>query len=217
MIFGRGGHGAHPHLTIDPVVIAAHLIVDLQSIIARELEPGDPAVITVGSLVAGTVGNVIPDTATLLGTVRTFRPGEDEAAWLEVNNRAFAGHPEQGDWTLATIEAREAEDWFHPAGFLLAFDADGLAGFCWTKVHLDTQPVLGEIYVIAVDPDFHGLGLGRAMTIAGLDHLARAGVGVGMLFVDADNAAALGLYRDLGFSIHRTDCAFVGDIAPVTS
>mgnify|MGYP006273053803 CR=1 FL=1 len=149
-------------------------------------------------------------------TTRSFVPGVDEAAWLYVNNRAFANHPEQGGWDEATLRAREQEDWFDPAGFRL-HERDGrLAAFCWTKVHRDQDPVLGEIYVIAVDPDFHGLGLGRAMTVAGLEHLAATGVSVGMLFVDADNTAAVTLYRGLGFEVYRTDRAYVGDIAAVT-
>jgi mycothiol synthase len=145
-------------------------------------------------------------------TARTFRVGHDEAAWVEVNNRAFAGHPEQGAWTVAVLEAREREDWFDPEGFVLAFDADGLAGFCWTKIHPAQPPhepdALGEIYVIGADPSRHGRGLGRALTTAGLDSLAARGITVGMLYVDADNEAAVGLYRALGFVTHRTDRAY---------
>jgi mycothiol synthase len=74
--------------------------------------------------------------------------------------------------------------------------------------------VLGEIYVIAVDPDFHGLGLGRALTVAGLTSLSDRGIGTGMLYVDDDNTPAVQLYRSLGFTDHHCDRAFVGDIAP---
>jgi mycothiol synthase len=151
-------------------------------------------------------------------TVRSFRPGEDEAAWVAVNNRAFAGHPEQGAWSVATIEAREREPWFDPAGFVLAFDAAGLAGFCWTKVHPAQPPrepvARGEIYVIGADPDRHGKGLGRALTTAGLERLADRGITVGMLYVDGDNEAAVGLYRALGFTVHRADRAYGRDVAP---
>jgi mycothiol synthase len=150
-------------------------------------------------------------------SVRTFVPGQDEAAWVEVNNRAFAGHPEQGAWTADMLRAREEEPWFDPDGFLLAFDADGLAGSCWTKVHPAQPPqepdALGEIYVIATDPSRHGKGLGRALTAGGLQSLADRGITVGMLFVDGANEAAVGLYRSLGFSTSRTDRAYGLEVA----
>jgi mycothiol synthase len=79
-------------------------------------------------------------------------------------------------------------------------------------VHLDTSPVLGEIYVIAVHPRFSGKGLGRALTIAGLTHLQRAGISTGMLHVDADNERAVNLYKSLGFTITNQQRAFVGDV-----
>lgn len=137
--------------------------------------------------------------------VRPFVVGADEAAWLDVNNAAFSWHGEQGDWTLATLRSRMGEPWFDPAGFLL-HERDGrLAAFCWTKTH---ENGVGEIHVIAVHPDFHGLGLGRALTITGLRHLADNGSTTAMLYVEADNAAAVGLYKSLGFQTVHTDVAY---------
>jgi mycothiol synthase len=131
---------------------------------------------------------------------RAFRPGtDDEAAWLEVNNRAFTWHPDQSGWTLDDLHRRMDEPWFDPDGFLL-HEIDGrLAAFCWTKRHDEEAPPAGEIFVIGVDPDFQGRGLGGPMTLAGLDRLAAAGLTVGMLYVEADNRAALRVYAQLGF------------------
>lgn len=142
--------------------------------------------------------------------VRTFEPGRDEAAWLEVNNRAFGNHPEQGGWIAETLARRMAERWFDPSIFLLAFDGDTLAGSNWLKEHAADghEPRIGEIFVIGVDPSRHGRGLGRALALDGLARLAARGITIGMLFVDGANTGALALYRALGFTVHRTDRAY---------
>jgi mycothiol synthase len=141
-------------------------------------------------------------------SVRPFEPGRDDAAWLEVNNRAFAWHPDQSGRTLDHLRALEAEPWFRADGFLV-HDADrggGLDGFCWTKIHDEVDPPLGEIFVIGVDPDAHGRGLGRALVLAGLDWLHGAGLRHAMLYVEADNVPARHLYDSLGFTLHQAHC-----------
>lgn len=141
-------------------------------------------------------------------TTRAFRPGIDDEAWLRVNNRAFAEHGEQGGWTGETLALRMSESWFDPAGFRV-YEVDGdIVAFCWTKLHHDTEPVIGEIYVIGVDPSVHGRGLGRQLTLAGLDSISDRGVTIANLYVDAGNAPAVGLYERLGFVVHRRRVAF---------
>lgn len=148
--------------------------------------------------------------------VRSFEPEHDESAWLDVNNRAFAHHPEQGGWDLATLSSRMSQPWFDPQGFVI-HEIDGrMAGFCWTKVDRDIDPDLGEIYVIAVDPDFHGRGLGKRMVVSGLVNMSERGITTAMLYVDAGNTAAMSMYESLGFRVHRTDQAFVGDVPGAT-
>ncbi len=139
--------------------------------------------------------------------LRSFRPGADDAAWLGVNARAFAEHPEQGRWTQHDLDARKAEPWFDAAGFLLAVDpaTDRLLGFHWTKRHPEA---LGEVYVLAVDPGGHRRGLGAALTVAGLRHLAGQGCRTALLYVDESNAAAMALYTRLGFVRHATDVMY---------
>src|SRR5262249_8837056 len=72
-IYGKGGHGASPHTTVDPIVIAARTVLALQTIASREVMPGELAIVTVGYIHAGTKNNIIPDTAELGLTVRTYK------------------------------------------------------------------------------------------------------------------------------------------------
>lgn len=140
--------------------------------------------------------------------IRSFVVGRDEDAVVRVNAAAFAWHPEQGRMTVADLREQAAEDWFDPAGLLLAVDdGEEVLGFHWTKVH-PGEPPMGEVYVVGVDPAAHGKGLGRALTLAGLRYLAGRGLTQVMLYVESDNAAAIAVYRKLGFAHWDTDTQF---------
>ena len=143
--------------------------------------------------------------------LRTFVPHQDDAAWVAANAAAFAHHPEQGSLTLADLQARMQEPWFDPAGFFLAVNAaDEILGFHWTKVHAarSGQEAMGEVYVVGVTPAAQGMGLGKTLTRQGLDHLQNAGLRAIMLYVDADNEAAVSLYRKLGFTKWDSDVMY---------
>ena len=143
--------------------------------------------------------------------LRAFVPGRDEDAWLAANRAAFAHHAEQGSMTRADLDARMAEPWFDPAGFLLAVDAsDRILGFHWTKVHPrhGDHPAIGEVYVVGVTPAAQGTGLGKALTVAGIRHLQHQGLHAVMLYVDADNIPAVSLYRRLGFTRWDVDVMY---------
>ncbi|TDD20492.1 mycothiol synthase [Kribbella turkmenica] len=139
--------------------------------------------------------------------VRTFVPGQDDAAWLEVNSQAFADHPEQGSWTAADLAERLHQPWFDPAGLFLAVDSasGAVAGFHWTKV----EDGVGEVYVVGVSPNYQGRGLGKALTLVGLHHLQEErGSDEIVLYVDGTNTAARGLYISLGFTTAALDVQF---------
>jgi mycothiol synthase len=145
--------------------------------------------------------------------IRTYRGAADDAELLRVNNAAFSWHPEQGGWTAADIAERRSEPWFDPAGIFMAFDTQSgkLLGFHWTKVHFD-QPGLGEVYVVGIDPAAQGRGLGRTLTLIGVQHLAERLSGhddpAVMLYTEADNTAAVRTYEGLGFGVVSVDTAY---------
>ena len=175
----------------------------------------------------------LPDAALPSGiTLRSFLPGIDDDDWLDVNRAAFVDLPDQGGWSTEDLHRRMGEGWFDPAGFIVAVDQAGrIAGFHWTKVHggdhamgpvdharLHAEGIhhahdhgheeLGEVYVIGVAPAWQGTGLGRALLVAGLRHLASRGLPQAMLYVDANNTAAIGLYASLGFTHWDTDVLY---------
>ena len=143
--------------------------------------------------------------------IRSFLPDLDNQAWLTLNNKAFANHPEQGNWSEADLSIRVNEDWFDEKGFFVAQDKENLIGFCWTKIHgghshthqtdsdhHDHDPI-GEIYVMAVSKEYEGRSIGKALTITGLNYLKYQGLSSAMLYVDEDNQIAVNLYKSLGF------------------
>ncbi len=156
----------------------------------------------------------LPDLPTPDGvTIRPFQPGRDDAAWLEVNAAAFAHHPEQGHWTQADLDARISAPWFDPTGFFLAERAGTLLGFHWTKVHHgatrgDEPEPVGEIYVLGVSPAAQGTGLAKKLAVDGLAYLRDRGVRTVMLYVEADNTAAVRLYERFGFATAAADVMY---------
>lgn len=187
------------HAGLAPVRELLRMALDLDAWAAGR--SGGRAVAGSGNGVAGAVAprELVPGVS-----LRAFRPDRDEHAWLAANAAAFAEHPEQGRMTLADLRTREAEPWFDPEGLLLAERDGALVGFVWTKV----VGGVGEIYAVGVVPRTQGAGLGRALTVVGLEHLRRHGAHRAELFTDADNAPAVHLYETIGFVVDRTDTQY---------
>ncbi|WP_405979535.1 mycothiol synthase [Streptomyces sp. NBC_00158] len=187
-VWAHGGKSAARHLA---QVLGLTLFRELRQL-RRPLGPDAPP---------------LPEPALPAGvTVRTFVPGQDDTAWLAANAAAFAHHPEQGALTQRDLNDRIAQPWFDAKGFFLAEREGELVGFHWTKVHAEEQ--LGEVYVVGVRPGAQGGGLGKALTAIGLRHLAESGLPTAMLYVDADNPAALAVYEGLGFTTHEIDLMY---------
>jgi mycothiol synthase len=152
--------------------------------------------------------------------IRGFLPGIDSYSWLELNNKVFKDHPEQGRWQLSDLNIRLSEEWFDERGFFLALIKDKLIGSCWTKIHgshthqhkgdieSHAHPAIGEIYITAVDQEYAGRGIGKVLTLTALNYLKYQGLSSAMLYVDFDNKAALNLYKSLGFTQSGMDILY---------
>jgi amidohydrolase len=174
---GKGGHGAYPHMTIDPVVVAAKLVLDLQTIASREVKPIDPVVVTVGSIHGGTKHNVISDDCKLQLTVRTYTPEVREQVFKAIRRKAKAAAESAG------APAPEIE--FSDGTPALANDE---------KLAQRLEPVVkkaigGEQYFEEAEPTMGGEDFGA---------YGRAGVPILMMGVGAVTKGRLDEYKDKG-------------------
>jgi len=135
-------------------------------------------------------------------TIETFNVSIHKQAWLDLNNKVFAHHIDQGNWAMADLENRMAEPWFDPKGFFLATQNGEIEGFVWTKIHQDlvNQDPVGELYVVGTAPEHHGRGIARALSVEAINYFVTKGLKHAMLYVDADNEKGIKLYESLGFN-----------------
>jgi mycothiol synthase len=142
-------------------------------------------------------------------SLRAFDAARDESAWLEANARAFASHPEQGHWSLDDLRARTTQPWFDAGDFLLAESDGRIVGFNWLKIEeRPNEGVVGEIYVIGVDPEHQGRGIGAMLLAGGLRRMREREVDVAAIYVDETNSAAVALYESMGFHHHHVDVCY---------
>jgi hippurate hydrolase len=140
--YGKGGHGASPHRTIDPLLIAARTVVTLQTIVAREVNPFDPAVVTVGTFHAGTKRNIISDDAKIELTVRSYKPEVQKQllAAIERIARAEAAAARAPREPSVVVDAREASE--------VVFNDPVLAARLTTALRRG----LGDAHVVPTEP-----------------------------------------------------------------
>jgi len=169
-------------------------------------------------LMSKSLGEIQPVTSKY--PIRTFISGLDNQAFLDLNNKVFANYPDQGGWSEDDLKVRVNESWFDGKGFFVTEDRGELIGFCWTKIHGahthshtdgdddHGHEALGEIYVLAVNPDYKGQGIGRDLTITGLNYLKYQGLNNVMLYVGVKNKPAFKLYKSLGFDEFGSDVMY---------
>jgi len=169
-------------------------------------------------LMSKSLGEIQPVTSKY--PIRTFIPGLDNQEFLDLNNKVFANYPDQGGWSVDDLKVRLNESWFDDKGFFISEERGELIGFCWTKIHGahthshsgggddHGHEALGEIYVLAVNPDYKGQGVGRDLTITGLNYLKYQGLNNVMLYVGVENKPAFNLYKSLGFNEFGSDVMY---------
>ena len=175
-IKGKGGHGAYPHATIDPVVIAARLVLDLQTIVSREIKPIEPAVITVGSIHGGTKHNIIGDSCHLQLTVRSYSPAVRKQLTAAIRRKALAA--------AASADAPEPEISATEGTPSLYNDPE-----LTERVVAAIQPVLGDSNVKEMEPSMGGEDFGR---------IGREGVPILMLKLGTIDQQRLDEYKKQG-------------------
>jgi amidohydrolase len=156
--YGRGGHGAAPHRTIDPLLIAARTVVTLQTIVSREVNPLDPAVVTVGTFYAGTKRNIIANDAKIELTVRSYNPEVQQQllaaiARIAKAEAAAAGAPRE---PTVTVDPREASE--------VVYNAPALAARLTTTLRRG----LGEANVVSIEPTMASEDFGLFGRVAGV-------------------------------------------------
>jgi len=156
--YGKGGHGAQPHRTIDPLLIAARTVVTLQTIVSREVNPFDPAVVTVGTFHAGSKRNIIPDDAKLELTVRSYKPEVQKQllAAIERIAKAEAAAARAPREPAVVVDAREASE--------VVFNDPALAARLTTALRRG----LGDANVVPIDPTTSSEDFGVFGRVAGV-------------------------------------------------
>jgi len=172
-VHGRGGHGAYPHATVDPIVIAARLVLDLQTIVSREIDPIEPAVVTVGSIHGGTKHNIIGDSCQLQLTVRSYSPKVRKQLIAAIRRKALAAAA-SGNAPKPEIDVSEGTPslWNDPQ----------LAN----RILPALRNVLGPKNVQETNPSMGGEDFGR---------IGRAGVPICMLQLGAISKERLDWYK----------------------
>jgi amidohydrolase len=139
---GKGGHGSMPHLTIDPILVASNLVVNLQSVVSRNVDPLKPAVLSFGTIQGGTVFNIIPSEVTLTGTVRTFDPSV--RAMMERRLREMAEGTAKAYGTSISLD--------YQIGYPPVVNDSSSVDFVLKVV----KETLGEESIAAIDPTMGG-------------------------------------------------------------